>query len=253
MTTNEVDPRHAVPLYHQIMLLLRDEIHSGVRPFGMAMPTEEQLARSHGVSRITARRALAELAVLGLVERRRRTGTRVIYRAPLGPIDGDIDQAVESLLAFGRETRVEVLEVADCPAGPVISERLAIGPEDMVTRAVRLRFDGSEPLGEVVSYVATARNIPIDRQSLLTTPILALVRSASCHIGAGTQTISALSADAALAALLKIDVRAPLLRIERTLKDDEGRPLLFTSASYRADRYRISIDLHAPVPPIAKA
>lgn len=121
-----------------------------------------------------------------------------------------------------------------------------------MTRAVRLRLDGNEPLGEVVSYVATARHIRIDRQSLLTTPILALVRSAGYHIGAGTQTISALSADVALAALLNIDVREPLLRIERMLKDNEGRPLPFTSATYRADRYRISIDLHAPAPIVTK-
>jgi GntR family transcriptional regulator len=72
-----VDRGHAVPLYHQIFLMLRDEIISGRHAIGSTMPTEQGLALAHDVSRITARRALDELAQHGFVERRRRTGTRV--------------------------------------------------------------------------------------------------------------------------------------------------------------------------------
>ena len=59
------------PLYHQMFTLLRDRILSGEIPRGSRIPTEFDLAESFGVSRITAKRALDELAAEGLVERRR--------------------------------------------------------------------------------------------------------------------------------------------------------------------------------------
>src|SRR3546814_584679 len=106
----------AVPLYHQIFLTLRDDIIAGRRAHGSLMPTEHELIATMVVSRITARRALDELAEHGFVERRRRTGTRVIYRAPTAPIEANLEQTLESLLAFGRNTQVRVTTFETIPA-----------------------------------------------------------------------------------------------------------------------------------------
>jgi GntR family histidine utilization transcriptional repressor len=45
---------------------------------GAVLPTETALAAEYGVARGTVARALADLAAAGLVERRRRAGTRVV-------------------------------------------------------------------------------------------------------------------------------------------------------------------------------
>ena len=247
-----VDRAHAVPLYHQIYLLLRDEIISGRQAIGSTMPTEQGLAVAHRVSRITARRALDELAQHGFVERRRRTGTRVVYQAPTRPIEADLEQAVESLLAFGRDTRVRVLALAAEPATAAVAAQLEIEEGAPVIRAVRARLIGDDPLGEVVSHVPGDLGLALSRADLTQTPMLALLRAAGHVIVGGHQTISADVAGPHLAALLGIDLRAPILRIERTVLGADQRPLLFTVASYRADRYRVTIDLHAAAPrPVA--
>jgi GntR family transcriptional regulator len=243
-----VERGHAVPLYHQIFLLLRDEIIDGRRAVGSVMPTEQGLAVEHDVSRITARRALDELAQQGFVERRRRTGTRVVYQAPTHPIEADIDQAVESLLAFGRDTRVRVLALSTEAADAAAADHLQLTEGDPVIRAVRVRLVGAEPLGEVVSFVPASLGLELTRADLTQTPMLALLRAAGHAIGGGHQTISAGVAGGHLAALLAIDLRAPILQIERTVLDTTQRPLLFTVARYRADRYRIAIDLNASAP-----
>jgi GntR family transcriptional regulator len=240
-----IDRAHAVPLYHQIFLTLRDEIVSGARAFGTTLPTEQDLAASQKVSRITARRALDELAQHGFVERRRRTGTRIVYRSRTQPIETNVDQAVESLLAFGRNTKVRVLALARVACETDIAEKLGVAPGALVERAVRVRSLDSEPLGEVISYVPTALGLRFTKRELAATPILGLLLESGHVIGGGTQTISAMVADSHLAALLQTDMRAPILRIERTVLDRKGNALLFTAASYRADRYRISVDLHA--------
>ena len=51
-------------------MVLRDRILSGAVGFGVKLPTENELADYHRVSRVTVRRALGELARERLIERR---------------------------------------------------------------------------------------------------------------------------------------------------------------------------------------
>jgi len=236
--------RDAIPLYHQIYLALRDEILSGERSFGAAVPTEQELGAIHGVSRITARRALDELAQHGLVERKRRVGTRVAFKAPAAPIEEHIDQAVESLIAFGRGTQVRVIEFGEVAASASVAKRLGIGAGAPVVRALRIRLADDAPLGAIESFVPSEIGAAITREALTTQALLELIRAAGHAIGAGSQIISAVPADPALAALLETEARAAIIRVDRVVRDEGGLPLLFTSARYRGDRYRLSLDLH---------
>ncbi|MBK0399169.1 UTRA domain-containing protein [Limibaculum sp. M0105] len=53
---------------------------------GELIPNEEDLARDYGCSRSTVNRALQELADLGILERRRKAGTRVAQRTSRGAL-----------------------------------------------------------------------------------------------------------------------------------------------------------------------
>src|ERR1700743_2168118 len=119
-----IDRSAAIPLYHQIFLQLRDEILSGQRGFGSPIATEKDLSQTYSVSRITARRALAELAQNHFVARKRRVGTTVIYRAPAKPMEANIEQAVDSLLELGRTTKVRVLMLREELASPSVAEAM---------------------------------------------------------------------------------------------------------------------------------
>lgn len=233
----------AIPLYHQIYLTLRDEIFRGARPFGSSMPTEMELGASYNVSRITARRALDELATRGYVERRRRLGTRVVYREPDKPIEARIDQAVESLIAFGQNTAVKVIEVATEPADAGVAAKLGISEGEPAIRAVRVRSTKGAPLGVIISHMRTGLDVRVTPERLTSTPLLSLLRDAGVTIGGAIQTIEAMVADPALATLLEIEPRAAVLHVERMVEDAEGRIVLITNAYYRADRYRLTLDM----------
>ncbi|WP_231124258.1 GntR family transcriptional regulator, partial [Mycobacterium colombiense] len=74
-----------VPLHRQLYLVLHDEIDRGVIAPGEALPTEQTLCDQFGVSRITVRRALADLAEQGYIERRHGVGSFVRQHDPAGP------------------------------------------------------------------------------------------------------------------------------------------------------------------------
>lgn len=57
-----------LPRYKQIAEHLRQGILSGQYPAGQPLPSEESLAKEHGVTRPTVRQGIAELRAAGLVE-----------------------------------------------------------------------------------------------------------------------------------------------------------------------------------------
>lgn len=243
---NVLDREGAVPLYHQIYLFLRDEILSGQRPYGSAMPTEQELAESYDVSRITARRVLNDLAEQNYVERKRRVGTRVIFKSPAKPIEANIDQAYDSLLAFGEGTDVKVLEVATVPAPPRAATSLRLEAGEPVIRSVRVREMEGVAIGWIVSYVPVDLEAYITVESLLEQPILKLLDQAGHKLKHAEQTINAVLAFGEMVEAMGVELNSPILRITRVSYDETDRPFLLTYAHYRADRFHIRMDLHGP-------
>lgn len=241
----QVDRQQAMPLYHQIFLQLREEIVNGSRAFGSRIPTEEELSESFGVSRITARRALAELADMHLVERKRRVGTHVIYQSPAKPIEGSLEQAIESLITYGRKTQVRILELDTIAARPPISDALEVPVDTPVLRVARVRWLDNQPISHLVSYVPGDLSGGMDRVALKATPMLSLLEQGGVQIGAATQTISASLADGTLANLLEVDIGSPILRVSRTVLDIHRRPVQHVLAQFRPDLYQIKLDLHS--------
>ncbi|MFL0414424.1 GntR family transcriptional regulator [Sphingomonas sp. 179-I 2A4 NHS] len=242
-----VDRLQAVPLYHQLFLQLREEIINGSRAFGSRLPPEQELAETFGVSRITARRALAELADANLVGRKRRVGTHVTYQSPVRPIEGSIEQAMESLITYGRKTQVRILDLDTVPAKMPVTEALGIAAGTPVLRVARVRLLENQPISHLVSYVPAELAGGMDRSSLRSTPMLTLLEQAGVQIGAATQIITASLADASLANLLEVEIGSPILRVSRTVSDTNRRPVQHVVAQFRPDLYQIKLDLHSAV------
>jgi len=69
-----------LPKYQQILVELRRSITLGQAKPGDRLPSETDLGDRYGVSRLTVQRALKELQIEGLVERRAGSGTYVLQR-----------------------------------------------------------------------------------------------------------------------------------------------------------------------------
>ena len=72
--------RTTKPAYLALYESLREEILSGIRPFGSRLPSRRVLARDRGVSAITAEHSLELLCEEGYAEPRPRSGCYLIYR-----------------------------------------------------------------------------------------------------------------------------------------------------------------------------
>ncbi|MGG4129094.1 MULTISPECIES: GntR family transcriptional regulator [Paenibacillus] len=66
------------PLYQQIQKILKDRILHGVYPLGSIIPSEPQLEKEFGVSKMTVRGAVQELSQEGYVQKKSGVGTIVM-------------------------------------------------------------------------------------------------------------------------------------------------------------------------------
>jgi GntR family transcriptional regulator len=117
-----------VPLYEQVRVTLLDQIMRGQLRPGDQLPTERELCELFGVSRITAVRALNELARDGLIERIQGKGTIVARHR----IDGVLDRIVsfsESIREQGLALHSRLLIASPVGTDPQLLPAFGLPPD----------------------------------------------------------------------------------------------------------------------------
>jgi GntR family transcriptional regulator len=231
-----------LPLYHRIYLLLRQQIIEGVWPPEMLMPGEHELAETHGVSRITIRRALQRLEQESLVLRRRGAGTYA--RPPAAQKRREnLRGLLENLLAMGLRTKVELLSFEYVAAPPEVAQWLETPVGALVQKSVRVRSVKSAPFSYLTTWVPHEIGQRFRAEDLASRPLLQLLEEIGAHPARAEQVISARLADAAVAKALHVDVGSALLWVRRQVRDETGRVIEAIEAQYRPDMYEYQIAL----------
>lgn len=227
----------------QVYLVLRDRIVSGTSGFGARLPNENELAQAHGVSRVTVRRALAELERERLIERRRSAGTRIVYRPPPAPITADISGVLANIAEMGRRTAVKLLSFEYVPGEGPAAEALGVTLPDLLQRAVRVRSIDGQPFSYLTTHVPERIAVTYSRQELGARPLLELLERSGHKVERATQRIGAGLATPAVAAALDVKIGSPLIELVRVVYDARGRGVEHLHALYRPDRYSFEIEL----------
>lgn len=238
-----VDERLPTPLYHQIYLVLRDKILDGVFATNDMVPGEQEVVRQFGVSRITAKRALDELAADGLVVRERGRGTRVAGRPHVEPVRAGVEGLLENLIEMGLKTAVSLLSFEYAPASPDVARALQLSPGAIVQHAIRSRSIEGKPFSYLTTYVPETIGRTYSRRDLANRPLLTLLERSGVRISSAEQVISATLADPQMATALQVEVASPLLRITRVVLDQNSRPVEYIVGLYRPDRYQYRMKL----------
>ena len=157
------DRQSPVPLYYQLAAAIREWIRAGALAPGAQLPAERELAERTGISRMTARQALADLARGGDVAVRHGVGTFVA--------EPKLTHDALHLLGFTEEmervggavsSRVLEQEVTSPP--PAIAAALDLQDGDETVRIVRLRSAAATPLLLETSWIPRSRCPGLERR-----------------------------------------------------------------------------------------
>lgn len=229
-------------LHRQLYLLLRDRIKNGTWPSGSPFPTEEALCKQFGVSRITVRRALADLQSQGLIERRQGLGT-IVAGTPGAPMQPATLSFIDSLRKHATETQVRVLDVRRAPPPADIAGLLHVPPGQNALHAVRLRLMDEAPVMMTDAWVPMEIGQKITAAALKKKALYEVLMAQGVQFGRVVQVISAEAADPRRAAALQTDVGAPLLKVVRLIHDTQSRPVQHLTAVMPPEKGRIIMDI----------
>lgn len=233
-----------VPLYHQLQSILKAEIEARKWRADEQLPNETKLAERFGVSKITVRQALQELAELGYIRREQGRGTFVARRK--------FDEGPRELTSFTEEMRrhdlaaqSRVLAQFVVAADARVAEALLLPLHSAVFVLKRVRLAGGEPMSVQTAHIPAAF-VP----GLAVTEEVSLydVLQSRYHLypARARETYYAAAAEPATAELLGIPAGSPVFSVERVTLLTNERPFEFVQSVVRGDRYTIVLDLVKP-------
>ncbi len=239
-----------LPKYHQIYLVLREQLIDGAYRDGL--PGDFSLMHQFGVARITVRKALSQLVDEGLIIREPGKGTRAVVQERLNhkhtALHSELKQAklsglLENLVSMGLNTQVEVLSVQMLNPPEDVREGLQISSHQFVQKAVRVRSTEDGPLSYITTWVPAEIAKNFGKRELQRKPILLLLEEAGVKVARAEQAITAKLADSVVAKHLDVQVGSALLAVRRLIYDQNDRPLQWLNGLYRPDRYEYQMQL----------
>jgi GntR family transcriptional regulator len=230
----------ARPMYRKLRDALAEATRLGVAGPSGSLPSERWLAERLGVSRVTLRRAMDELAADGLLSRRQGARTVVARR---------VEKMLSALTGFSDELRARGMEpgqrwISRRTVSPSPSEAMALGlsATDSIVRLVRVRLADGQP---IAIERAAVPQVFLPSGDLVTGSLYeALGRLGSPPVR-GVQRIRAGLMTRVDAELLASDPGAPLLIVERRCFLADGRPVEFTETRYNGESYDFLTELGA--------
>ena len=188
-------------------------VRSGVWPPGAQIPYEEDLAEEFGCGRGAVNRALQELAAEGVLERKRKAGTRVTAH-PVARPRLEIPILRHEVEARGGIYGHLLLSRALEPAPAAVRGRMGLKAPKELLRLATLHLSDSAPYAHEERWIdpeAAPGALQADFAALSANEWL--LRHAPYDFG--EMSISAESASLDLAEILRISAGAPLLLAER--------------------------------------
>ncbi len=209
---------------------------------GQAIPSERRLCEQLGVSRLTLRAALDDLAREGHLTRRHGSGTYVSRPKIAQPLT--LTSFSEDMRRRGMAPGSRTLEMAVVPAGARLGRRLQLPPEDPVVRVTRLRLADGEPMALEVLHVPAELVPGLTQADLENRSFYELMEDRyGVVISSATQTIEPTVTDREESEALDVPLHSPAFLFERTTLTASGRPMEFVRSFYRGDRYQLVTEL----------
>lgn len=227
----------------RVYLQLKEEIARGVHPEGSLLPGEQKLAAMLDVSRVTIRRAMDALATDGLVERRSGAGTRVCPTGKKPAMAADFTTLIPQVVQMGQDTTARLLSFRYGTAPASIARSMDLPQDARMQVAVRLRLVEGQPFSHLTTYVPEEIAQNYTEAELATTPLYSLLERSGVKVETAHQSVSATLASPDVADVLGLSIGAPLLSLDRVVRDADGRGVEYLSALYRPDMFRLEMSL----------
>jgi GntR family transcriptional regulator len=225
------------PLYRQLAQQLESAIAGGKLGPGDRLDSEGQLSERFGVSRITVRQAIEELARKQLVVRKQGKGTFVTKPA----VKHDLRRLhglLASLFAQSDAASTELLRYELATPPPNIAQLLGLKRAQSALALDRLYLIGGRPVALAQAWLAPEVAVmPRAQADLISTEDM--MRAAGIRIATSQVSIRAEAAGTTVGRLLALPARAPVLVLRRNALAADGVAKEVSRVWFCSDAYEL--------------
>ena len=233
-----------IPLYYQLISIIKRNLSVGILKAGDIIPSEEELCDALEISSSTVRQAIGELEAEGLVVRRRGLGTFIS--------EPKMNRSIEDIYSFTSEMKAMGLNpssvVREFELGkPTEAEARSLQFQDTspdVYRIVRLRQANGEPLLLETTVIPAYIFPGLTRERLETGSLYTMLREEAGMIPhVAEETYESTVIDESTAKILQCKKGIGGFFVERRTWSESGEIFELPRSVIRGDRTKFKLKL----------
>lgn len=230
-----------IPLYSQLVGIIKRNISSGALPVGALLPSEAELCQAMNISRNTVRQAIGELEDEGLVVRKRGRGTFVAD--PSATRRGVKYSFTTEISSMGKVPSNTLVDFSVMEAPEDVCDKMELRPGTTVYCFTRVRNVDEIPLILETSYYPQYIYPNLTRDMVETHSFYSLLYHVGIIPFAAEETYEAVTLAAEDAALLKVSAGSCAFRHQRRTRTEDGRIYEYTRSYIRGDRVKLDVQM----------
>jgi len=245
-TVQVIDKTIPIPYYQQLADLLRREIsEQETENQVFQLPSENELAERHGITRATVRHALDVLEQEGWIFREKGKGSFAAVRR----VEHELTQLVsttEDMRRRGWPLATQVVSVEQIGAAAYVAHALELPERTLVYELCRLRIVDGQPLSLQTAYLPVELCPQLEGNDLTDSLYRLLETRYGLRLWTGREVLRARCATPYEALLLQVKEHLPVMYMERTTYAADGIAVEYLEAVWRGDRYDFKVTLTRP-------
>ena len=227
-------------LYKDITKKLRFRINSDEFAVGDVLPTERQLMEEYQVSRASIRKALAELQMLDLIERKHGSGSYIMQKEAVHLVH-PLKSGVESTEATGEKITSKVLEFAIVDPDREITDILKIKSSERVYYIKRLRKVNNRPQIIEESFMPVNLFPELTMRTLEQSKFEYIEKTLGLKIEGSYQEFSPVLPDKQEALLLNMREKEPIIQITNVSNFSDGTIFDYSIMKFKSSEYKLAM------------
>ncbi len=227
-------------IYLKLAKDIESKINSGEYKIREKLPSERELAKAYGVSRMTARQAITSLLEEGVVFRERGSGTFV--QAP-SIQQNNVKSFTETVEALGFKVKNRIIEFSTVSSLKTIAKVLELPDDTSFYKLKRLRLGNSIPMALEVLYIPKVYLPGLDTFDMDQSLYYLLEEEYGINVSRVSYQVEAILANPVHMKIMELKKVTALLKVTGISYDQDGRKLLYEESLYRSDLYTYHMDV----------
>ena len=230
------------PIYLQLREVVRAKIEDGEYPPGTAIPSENVLAETYGINRLTVRNAIDALVKEGLLKRVQGKGVYVMvkFERDLEVLGGFSQTMNEKNVKSAKKILIRECRVA----GEHIARILEIKPDDAIYYIKRLDFADEEAIAIQEIYIPYNLVPNLEEVDISVFSMFEIYKFYGVNPSRARQTLDLARLTKSDARLMNIDDTQAVFLFSCTTYDDNHRVIEYSKSYTRGDKCNFTVHFH---------